>query len=160
MPVRQLVFAVCAALACLMGFASAGASAEEIRTATAKASFDDVKFELTNAIVNRGLVIDATGRLGDMLVRTGKDVGSEKPIYKHAEYVTFCSSKLSRRMMEADPANIAFCPYVIFIYEPVATPGEIVVGYRAPFMRGDTPSKAALVEIDALLGAIIKEAVK
>lgn len=147
------------ALAVLVG-SQDPSSAQEMRTLTAKSSFDDVKFELTNAIVNRGLVIDATGRIGDMLARTGKDVGSEKPIYKSAEYVTFCSAKLSRNMMEADPANIAFCPYVVFIYEAIAKPGEIVVGYRPPTPRGDDRSKAALAEIDALLGGIIKDAVK
>lgn len=136
------------------------AAAQDIRTAVSKSSFDDVKFELNNAIVNRGLVTESNGRIGDMLARTGKDVGSEKPIYKNAEYVTFCSAKLSRLMMEADAANIAFCPYVIFFYETVAKPGEVVVGYRPPALRGDERSKAALAEVDAMLQAIIKDAVK
>ncbi|MFM9943546.1 MAG: DUF302 domain-containing protein [Hyphomicrobiaceae bacterium] len=144
----------------IMTLAPTAASAQEIRTATVKSKFDDVKFELTNAIINRGFVVDATGRLGDMLARTAKDVGSDVAIYSHAEYMTFCSAKLSRQMMEADVANIAFCPYVIFIYEAVAKPGEIVVGYRAPLARGDARSQAALAEIDAMLSAIIKDAVK
>ncbi len=95
-----------------------------------------------------------------MLARTGKDVGSEKQIYRHAEYVTFCSAKLSRAMMEADPANIAMCPYVIFFYETAAKPGEVVVGYRRPVLRGNDKSKAALKEVDALLAGILKEAAK
>lgn len=136
------------------------AQTNEIRTVVAKASFEDAKFGLTNAIINRGLVIDYTGRLGEMLTRTGKDVGSTKVIYKHAEYVVFCSSKLSRDMMEADPANIAMCPYVIFYYETAAKPGEVVIGYRRPPARGNAKSKAALVAVDGLLSAIIKEAAK
>lgn len=154
----RLLHAIAAVVLIVAGTATA--SAQDIRTATTKASFEDVKFELSNAIINRGLVIDATGRIGDMLARTGKDVGSETPIYKHAEYVTFCSAKLSRAMMEADPSNIAFCPYVIFLYEPAAKPGEVTVGYRPPIARGDARSKAALAEIDALLAAIIKDSVR
>lgn len=144
----------------LLWVSTATAQSDEIRTAVSKSSFEDAKFELTNAIVNRGLVIDYTGRLADMLARTGKDVGSDKQIYRHAEYVTFCSAKLSRAMMEADPANAAMCPYVMFFYETAAKPGEVVIGYRRPILRGDAKSKAALTEVDNLLAGILKEAVK
>ena len=144
----------------LLWVSTAAAQSDEIRTSVSKSSFEDAKFELTNAIVNRGLVIDYTGRLADMLARTGKDVGSDKPIYRHAEYVTFCSAKLSRAMMEADPANAAMCPYVMFFYETAAKPGEVVIGYRRPLLRGDAKSKAALTEVDNLLAGILKEAVK
>lgn len=146
--------------AALVSTSPAISQSDDIKTAVSKSSFEDVKFELNNAIVNRGLVIDYTGRLADMLARTGKDVGSEKQIYRHAEYVTFCSAKLSRAMMEADPANIAMCPYVIFFYETAAKPGEVVVGYRRPVLRGNDKSKAALKEVDALLAGILKDAAK
>jgi uncharacterized protein (DUF302 family) len=136
------------------------AEAPAIKTVTKKAAFDDVLFELNNAIIDRGLAIDHQGKIGEMLERTGSDVGSTKPIYKKAEFISFCSALLSRRMMEADPANIAYCPYVVFIYETVATPGEIIVGYRPPAPRGDEASRAALAEIDRLLGDIIANAVK
>ena len=95
-----------------------------------------------------------------MLERTGADVGSSKPVYRQAEYFTFCSAKLSRSMMEADPANIGFCPYVVFIYETAAAPGTISVGYRRPPAQGSDASRAALADIDALLDGIVKEAVK
>jgi uncharacterized protein (DUF302 family) len=134
--------------------------AQEIKTVARKGSFDDVKFELNNAIVGRGLVIDHTGQIGAMLARTGGDVGSDKPIYKHAEFLTFCSAKLSRQMMEADAANIAFCPYVVFVYETVGAPGEIVVGYRPPASQGNGASRDALGEIDKLLDGIIRDAIK
>ncbi|HZT48206.1 MAG TPA: DUF302 domain-containing protein, partial [Hyphomicrobiaceae bacterium] len=78
-----------------------------------------------------------------------------------AEFVTFCSAKLSRAMMEADPANIAYCPYVIFIYEAADRPGETVVGYRRPRPAGsDEASRKALADIDALLDGIVSDAVK
>jgi len=156
---RMLAFAGLA-LAAMMVVAAGSAAAQEIRTYSKKADYDDVRFELTNAIINRGLVIDSTGQIGEMLERTGADVGSDKPIYKAAEFFTFCSAKLSRQMMEADPRNIAFCPYVMFIYESVGEPGVVVVGYRRPSGSGSSETQAALAEIDSLLDGIAREAVQ
>lgn len=137
-----------------------GASAEELVTRSKAGAFDDVKFDLGNAIIERGLVVDYAGNVAGMLDRTGADVGSTTKLYKHAEYMLFCSAKLSRAMMEADPTNIGFCPFVIFLYERADKPGEIVVGYRPPVARGTDASKAALAEIDALLKGIVSDAVK
>lgn len=134
--------------------------AQDLKTATKKGSFDDVKFELSNAIIERGLRVDFSGSISQMLDRTGADVGSTKPVYKHAEFMSFCSSKLSRQMMEADAANVAFCPYTVFIYETAAAPGEIVVGYRPFPQPANEASRAALNEIDKLLTGIVKAAVQ
>lgn len=134
------------------------ALAQELRTYSKVAPYADVKFELETAIVGKGLNIGETGAIGRMLERTGPDVGSTTPIFKNAEFITFCSARLSRRMMEADPANIGFCPYVIFIYEAVGKPGETVVGYRRPPLNGSEPSRKALADIDALLDSIVREA--
>jgi hypothetical protein len=134
------------------------AAAQDVRSYTSKAGFDEVQFELTNAIIARGLTIDYTGNIGRMLERTGPDVGSVKPLYRKAEFVLFCSAKLSRAMMEADLGNIGFCPFVIFIYEPAARPGETVVGYRRP-ISGDAAAPV-LAEIDSLLDGIVKDAVR
>jgi uncharacterized protein (DUF302 family) len=136
------------------------AAAEDLKTAVKKGSFDDVKFELGNAIIERGLKVDFSGSISQVLDRTGSDVGSTRPVYKHAEFMTFCSAKLSRQMMEADAANVAFCPYTVFIYETAAAPGEVVVGYRPFPQPANEPSRAALGEIDKLLTAIIKAAVQ
>jgi hypothetical protein len=144
------------ALACL----TLCALAQDVRTYAKKAPFEDVKFELTNAIIERGLAIDFTGQIGRMLERTGADVGSTKPLYKQAEFFAFCSAKLSRAMMEADLANVGFCPYVVFIYEAQEKPGETVIGYRRPSANGSDASKKALAEIDALLDGIVRDAVK
>ena len=132
--------------------------AQELRTYTKRASYDDVRFDLTNAIISRGLNIEYTGNIGAMLDRTGADVGSDKHLYKSAEFFTFCSAKLSRQMMEADARNIAFCPYVMSIYESVGEPGVVVVGYRRPPESGTSETKAAMAEIDALLDGIAREA--
>jgi hypothetical protein len=139
----------------------ASVAAQTIASYRKAAPYEDVKFELNDAIIRRGLVVDRTGQIGEMLERTGPDVGSTKPLYSRAEFFTFCSAKFSRAMMEADLGNIAFCPFVVFIYEAAGKPGEIVVGYRRPMLASGTEaSKKALSEIDALLEGIVKDAVK
>jgi len=140
---------------------SAAATAQAIGSYSKAAPYEDVKFELSDAIIRRGLVVDHTGQIGTMLERTGPDVGSTKPLYTRAEFFTFCSAKFSRAMMEADLGNIAFCPFVVFIYEAANKPGETVVGYRRPMpASGGEASKKALADIDALLDGIVKDAVK
>jgi hypothetical protein len=62
--------------------------------------------------------------------------------------------------MEADPVNVGFCPYVVFIYETAASPGTIHVGYRRPNLQGSAQSKAALQAVGKLLDGIAKDAVK
>ena len=144
----------------LLAPSPAPAQSTGVVTYAKKASFDDVRFELNNVIVGRGLAIDFNGQVSKMLERTGADVGSTKPIYKKAEYFTFCSAKLSRQAMEADGANISVCPYVVFIYEKAAAPGTVHVGYRKSPLTGSVASKKALGEINKLLDGIAKDAVK
>jgi hypothetical protein len=139
---------------------SASGAAQDIKTYSKKGSYEDVKSELNDAIIRRGLAIDYTGAIGKMLERTGADVGSTKKIYANAEFFLFCSAKLSRDMIEANPVNVGYCPYVVFLYEAATAPGEIVVGYRRPTPAGDAASSAALRAIDTLLDGIVKDAVK
>jgi uncharacterized protein (DUF302 family) len=149
------------AAAIVAAFAVPGvADAQSSKTYVKKGKFDDVRFELSNAIVDKGLVVDFNGKIGDMLARTGADVGSSKPIYKAAEYFTFCSAKLSRAMMEAEASDIALCPYVMFVYERADKAGEIVVGYRALPADGSAATKKARAEINALLDGLAKAATK
>ncbi len=67
------------------------------------------------AIVGRGLVIDYVSHVGEMLARTGADVGSDVELFAAADVFLFCSAVTSRNVMEADPMNIAYCPYGIFV---------------------------------------------
>ncbi len=135
-------------------------AADAVKIYTKQARFEDVKADLRDAVINRGLVIDFSGDINRMLQRTGEAVGSTREIYKGAEFILFCSAKVSRAMMEADPANIAYCPYTMFVYEAAAKPGEIVVGYRRPAAAGSGASEAALSEVEKLLDGIAREAVK
>lgn len=127
-----------------------------VETRQVKGSFEDIYFELKNAIVDKGLVIDTVLHVSDMLNRTGKDVGSTKPVYLHGQTLGFCSAKLSRAAMEADLASLAFCPYSIFIYEAAAAPNAITIGYRK-LSGGTSPrSQEALGAINDLLSSIVK----
>jgi len=147
-------------IAALGAIGASPLSAQELKTYGKKGSYEDVKFELNDAIIRRGLAIDYTGHINKMLERTGADVGSTKHVYANAEFFLFCSAKLSRDMIEADPANLGYCPYVVFLYEAADKPGEIVIGYRRPLAKGDAASQKALAAIDTLLDAIVRDAVK
>lgn len=140
------------------GMAQAADAIDPLKTRTVERSYADMRIDLQNAIINQGLAIDYNGRLGDMLKRTAKDVGASGDLYLNAEYFTFCSSLLSRRMMDADPANVGLCPYMFFLYERVGGEGKVTVGYKEMPMRGDAGSQAALTEINTLLKKILDEA--
>jgi uncharacterized protein (DUF302 family) len=118
-----------------------------IVTLSAKGKYQDVVDEVKLAIEQRGLVVDHASHIGAMLERTGKDVGSARGIYRGAQAFSFCSAVLSRKTMEADPANIAFCPYVLVVYETLKQPGIVIVSYRR-----------SLPEVEKLLDAIAREA--
>lgn len=129
-----------------------------LTTRVVKRAYADVRIDIQNAIINQGLKIDFNGRLGDMLKRTASDVGAKGDLYVDAEYFTFCSSKLSRAMMDADPVNLGLCPYTMFIYQRAGTTDEVTVGYKGMPMRGDAASLKTLGEINKLLDSILADA--
>ncbi|MCC2110726.1 MAG: DUF302 domain-containing protein [Hyphomicrobiales bacterium] len=134
-------------------------SAPGITIYSAEASIDDVLLDISDAIVNRGYVVDYRSHVGEMLNRTAADVGADKTVYTAAVVTQFCSAVLSRKAMEADPVNLAFCPYGIFAFERADKPGTVYVGYRQLVGNDTEASKAALGEVNALLDSIAKEAV-
>lgn len=121
-------------------------------TQTIDGSFDDVAFAVESAIIGKGLVIDSVSHVGDMLERTKADVGSTVTIFDKADIYQFCSASLSRKVMEADPMNIEFCPYGITVLTTPDAPGKVTVGYAA---MPDGPMQ----EVQALLAEIVAEAV-
>lgn len=123
------------------------------------ARFDDVREDLKLAIEGRGLVIDYESFVNRMLERTGKDVGSARKLYADAQAFVFCSAALSRKTMEADPANVSLCPYSMTVYATAQQPGTVHVSYRRPWRPdGSAASRAALKEVEALLDGIAREA--
>ena len=105
-----------ALFAALIALGSA-AQAQEAITVSFDGSFEDATFAVESAIVDKGLVIDYVSHVGEMLNRTGADVGSAKQIFKQADVFLFCSAVVSREVMEADPMNIVHCPYGIAVAE-------------------------------------------
>lgn len=124
------------------------ASAEGAKTYPFDGSFEDAAFAVESAIVGRGLVIDYVSHVGEMLERTKTDVGGSETLFAEADVFLFCSAVLSRKVMEADPMNIAHCPYGVFVAE---REGAVMIGYR-PMPEG------AMQEVEALLDEIAREA--
>ncbi|MGB7286280.1 MAG: DUF302 domain-containing protein [Salaquimonas sp.] len=119
---------------------------------TSEQSFEDAAAAVESQIINKGYKIDYHGFIGDMLKRTGEDVGSSKLLYKDAEFFTFCSAVVSRSVMEADIADIAYCPYVVFVYEDAKTPGNVTLGYRK------LPAGGKRDEVNTILSDIVDTA--
>ncbi|MFT6105618.1 MAG: hypothetical protein ACJA1E_002052 [Paracoccaceae bacterium] len=112
-------------------------------------SFDDATFAVESAIVGRGLVIDYVSHTGEMLARTGQDVGSDVHLFDGADVFLFCSAVVSRKVMEVNPMNVAHCPYSIFVIDQA---GEVQIGYRH-YPAGE------MQQVQTLLDDIVRDAV-
>lgn len=137
-------------LAAAFAMAAMPAIAQEAITYPYPGSFDDAAFAVESAILDRGLVIDFTSHVGEMLNRTGEDVGSDVQIFDEADIFLFCSATTSREVMEADAMNIAHCPYGIFVAERA---GEVMVGYRS-YPEGE------MQKVQAMLDGIVQDALE
>ena len=133
-------------------FLALPAASQDMITYETDESFDDVTFGLESAILDEGLVIDSISHIGAMLERTRADVGSDVVLFEQADAFSFCSASLSRRVMEADPVNIAFCPYDIFVFVQPSRPDVTVIGYRA-FPDGP------MQQVQDLLDGIVRSAI-
>jgi len=147
----------------LMLLISACATAVErdsyMRLYTVEGSFEDVRDDIEMAITDRGMKINNVSHIGNMLARTGKDIGATRQIFAQAEALEFCSAVVSRRMMEADPHNIVFCPYIIYVYTLPGEKDRVYVAYRRPLKVGTAESRAALEAVEKLLQDIIADAI-
>lgn len=153
---RTVVFALITAFCS----ATLAAAPNPVVTYSKQAKFEDVRDDLKIAIEGKGLVIDYHSYVNKMLERTGGDLGAARKVYVDAQAFVFCSAELSRKMVEADPANMSMCPYSITVYATAKEPGKVVVSYRRPWRPdGSAASKAALKEVEALLDNIARTAV-
>lgn len=135
-------------IAVALGVTAPAFAGDLATTYTFDGEFDDATFSVESAIIDSGLVIDYVSHTGEMLARTGADVGSETVLYDGADIFLFCSAVLSRKVMEANPMNIAHCPYSIFVYD---REGEVKIGYRN-YPEGE------MQEVQSLLDGIVNEA--
>ena len=113
--------------------------------------------DIENAVAGHGIKINNISYIGKMLKRTAKDLGATEEIFHDAVAIEFCSATLSRNMMQTNPHNIVFCPYIIYVYTLPEQPETVYVSYR----RLDGPSSHApdteLNEVEKLLENIIGE---
>jgi len=122
-------------------------------------NFEEIRERVVFAVQSQGLVVDHTSKVGEMLARTGKDLGETNQIFGNAEVLEFCSALVSRRMVEADPQLLAFCPYGIAVYTLPGKPQTTYVSYRRMVSNLATPGQKAVLErVEALLEAIVEEA--
>lgn len=128
----------------------AGHAADQSVIYPFEGSFEDATFAVESAIVGRGLVIDYVSHTGEMLNRTGADVGSTKELFNEADIFLFCSAQVSRAVMEVDPMNIAHCPYGIFVADQA---GQVMIGYR-------TYPEGEMQQVQTLLDEIVQEAME
>lgn len=136
-------------LATVLSLAATTLAAQDAsKTYSFDGSFDDAAFAVESAIVGQGLVVDYVSHVGEMLERTAADVGSDVTLFKKADIFVFCSAVVSRRVMEADPMNIAHCPYGIFVADK---DGSVMIGYR-------TYPDGPMQEVQALLEGIVQDA--
>lgn len=157
---RFVLVTLSACLLLIGGQAAEARSRSQVVVYPVQDSFENVKQDAGDAIIKRGLVIDYTGQIGAMLDRTAKDVGASKRIYGDAAALQFCSAALSRRVMEADPEDIAFCPYVIVVYTLASDPKTAYVGYRLLPRGGSRQTRTAVRSVNRLLDEIAREAAK
>jgi uncharacterized protein (DUF302 family) len=121
--------------------------------------FDEIRERVVFAVQSQGLVVDHSSKVGDMLARTGKDLGETTRIFGKAEVLEFCSALVSRRMVEADPQLLAFCPYGIAVYTLPDKPEITYVSYRRLVTNLTLPEQRVVLDrVEALLETIVEEA--
>lgn len=131
-----------------LAFAAPAFANDQAITFDYDGTFDDATFAVEDAIISKGLVIDYRSHTGAMLERTREDVGSDVVLFDGADVFLFCSAKVSRQVMEADPMNIVHCPYSIFVADQE---GKVTIGFR------DYP-EGPMQAVEDLLTEIVEEA--
>jgi hypothetical protein len=92
--------------------------------------FETVMEGAKTAVLERGMYINNVMNMGEMLERTGKDLGMEEKIYERAESIEFCSAVLSRKMTAEDPSRIVNCPFILSVYTLPDKPDKTYVVHR------------------------------
>jgi hypothetical protein len=105
------------------------------------ARYADAREALVDAIETEGLVPAPPSRFGEMLARTGKDLGQPDPVYEEAEVLHFCSAPIAWQLARAHPDNIAGCPLSMAIYTLPGEDRRVHLAWHIP--QGDTPAHQA-----------------
>jgi uncharacterized protein (DUF302 family) len=117
------------------------------------ATFDDVLEALKLAIEERGMYINNVMHMGEMLERTGKDLGMDTPIYGRAESIEFCSAVLSREMTSEEPARIVNCPFIISVYTLPGREGATFIAHRE-IPKDEVEGSAVMAKVADMLKGV------
>ena len=122
-----------------------------------ESDFDTVMEGAKSAIAERGLYINNIMHLGEMLERTGKDLGIGGPLYARAESIEFCSATLSRKMIAEDPNRLVNCPFILSIYTLPGQEGKTYVVHRN-VPAEETANSAVMREVVEMLKGVAEGA--
>lgn len=123
------------------------------------ADYDDVWRSLEAALNGQGLTVSSVSHVGEMLDRTGKELGRTKRIFEKANVMEFCSAVLSRNMLEKNPHYITFCPYQIMVYTLPDDKKKVYLSYRHLIWRDDS-GRDVLEPVEDLLDNLVKEVIE
>jgi hypothetical protein len=121
-------------------------------------AFEDVMEGAKMAILERGMYINNLMHMGEMLERTGKDLGMGGKIYEEAESIEFCSAVLSRKMTSENPSRIVNCPFILSIYVLPGEPNKTYVAHRA-VSEEEIRSSEIMAEISQMLKGVAEAAI-
>jgi uncharacterized protein (DUF302 family) len=137
--------------------AASAAQAEDYAVYESESGFEDVMDALKLAIQERGMSINNVMHIGEMLERTGKDLGMDEQIYTRADSVEFCSAVLSRKMTAENPTRIVNCPFIVAVYTLPNQPDTTYLVHRL-IPASETESSAVMREVADMLEAVAEGA--
>lgn len=140
-------------------FAEDNRSREPVVIYSVYADYDEAWKGLEIALNDRGLTVSSISHVGDMLERTGKELGRTKKIFGRANVMEFCSAVVSRDMMERNPHFLAFCPYQIMVYTLPDDEKKVYLSYRRLIWKDDS-GKDVLEPVEKLTKDIINDVVE
>jgi hypothetical protein len=123
-----------------------------------ESDFETVLEGATMAIEERGMYINNVMHMGEMLERTGKDLGMGGKIYEHAESIEFCSAVLSRKMTTEDPSRIVNCPFILSIYVLPGDTDKTYVAHRT-VPESEIQSSEIMAEVAEMLKGVSEAAI-
>jgi len=145
---------VLAALAALPATVSAGGAYAVYES---DSGFETVMEGAKTAILERGMYVNNIMHMGEMLERTGKDLGMDEKIYERAESIEFCSAVLSRKMTAEDPSRIVNCPFILSIYTLPGQPDKTFVAHRV-IPAEEVESSEVMAEVADMLKGVAEGA--
>lgn len=140
----------------LLGSFCLGVHATQFSAVQSDEAYEDVVDNIKDAIIGRGLNISDVLPAGEMLNRTGHDLGYDTNVFSHAETIAFCSAALSHQLVAVTPNNIVLCPFTISVYQLSSDKDTVHVTYRTPEAGAD--SKVIVDKVEKLIKSIIQEA--